>query len=94
MHFHFVYEQQAFFNSNIKKDQLNYFKNKTYVFHSFIIFQIKAYHTKYYQPENLTLSIAGKITPDEVFKVLLPYEEKILKKQKEKVSAALYGMEK
>lgn len=39
--------------------------------------KIRAYHKQIYRPENLTLIIAGKVSPDRVFEALKPLQEKI-----------------
>ena len=38
--------------------------------------RVKDYHKKYYRPENLFLTITGKVEAKEVFNALKPVEEK------------------
>ena len=42
--------------------------------------KVRAYHKKFYRPENLLLTITGRIEEDQLFEVIRPIEEKILKK--------------
>lgn len=42
--------------------------------------KIRAYHEKYYRPDNLTLIITGQVTPEQVFQALEPMEKKIMAK--------------
>lgn len=44
------------------------------------MFQVRNYHKEFYRPDNLTLIITGQVEDNEVFKVLKPFEEKILSK--------------
>lgn len=47
--------------------------------------KVRAYHKKFYRPENLTLIITGKVTPEQVFAALKPVQEKIKSKPKGEV---------
>lgn len=47
--------------------------------------KVRAYHKKFYRPENLTVIITGKIPPERVFEALKPLKEKIKKKPKKDV---------
>ncbi len=42
--------------------------------------KVRDYHRDFYRPDNLCLVITGQVDPEAVFKVLAPFEEKILKK--------------
>uniref|UniRef100_A0A8D8XF76 Uncharacterized protein C05D11.1 n=1 Tax=Cacopsylla melanoneura TaxID=428564 RepID=A0A8D8XF76_9HEMI len=42
--------------------------------------KIRTYHKAYYRPENLCLIITGQVEAEEVFKMLKPFEEKIMAK--------------
>ncbi|XP_053381490.1 uncharacterized protein C05D11.1-like isoform X2 [Mercenaria mercenaria] len=42
--------------------------------------KVCSYHKEFYRPDNLCLIITGQIKAEEVFKVLQPFEEKILSK--------------
>ncbi|XP_063960885.1 uncharacterized protein C05D11.1-like [Lytechinus pictus] len=39
--------------------------------------KVRNYHRDFYRPENLCLIITGKVAPEEVFKALEPFEQKI-----------------
>lgn len=52
--------------------------------------KVRNYHRDFYRPDNLCLIITGKVAPEEVFKALEPFEQKIKSKVfYEKVSNAL-----
>ena len=42
--------------------------------------KVKQYHNDFYRPDNLCLIITGQVTPEEVFKALEPFEERIIAK--------------
>ncbi|XP_022082849.1 uncharacterized protein C05D11.1-like [Acanthaster planci] len=42
--------------------------------------KVRQYHKDFYRPDNLCLIITGQVTPEEVFKALEPFEEKIMAK--------------
>lgn len=42
--------------------------------------KVRAYHNEFYRAENLTIIITGQVKPEDVFEVLKPFEEKIIKK--------------
>ncbi|CAG0916251.1 unnamed protein product [Notodromas monacha] len=42
--------------------------------------QVKAYHKRFYRPENLVVIVTGKVEPVEILKALDPIEQKIIKK--------------
>ncbi|XP_023210956.1 uncharacterized protein C3H1.02c-like [Centruroides sculpturatus] len=42
--------------------------------------KIKEYHNQFYRPENLCITIIGKINASDVFKALSPVEERIIQK--------------
>eukprot|EP00057_Strongylocentrotus_purpuratus_P020607 XP_011675081.1 PREDICTED: uncharacterized protein C05D11.1 [Strongylocentrotus purpuratus] len=42
--------------------------------------KVRNYHRDFYRPENLCLIITGKVAPEEVFKALEPFEQKIKSK--------------
>ena len=43
--------------------------------------KVREYHKQYYRPENLLLTITGRIEEDKLFEVIRPIEEKILQKR-------------
>ena len=43
--------------------------------------KVRDYHKKYYRPENLQLTITGRIDEEQLFNVIRPIEEKILNKR-------------
>jgi len=43
--------------------------------------KVRAYHKKYYRPENLVLTITGRIDEQELFETLKKTEEKVLRKR-------------
>ena len=43
--------------------------------------KVRRYHQKFYRPENLYLTITGRVNPDDIFQALGPIEEKILKRR-------------
>ena len=43
--------------------------------------KVRAYHKKFYQPQNVWLTITGDIEPEEIFKALDPVERKVLAKK-------------
>ena len=45
------------------------------------IAKVRDYHKKYYRPENLVLTITGRIDEQELFETLRKTEEKVLKKR-------------
>merc|ERR1711892_436144 len=45
------------------------------------IAKVRDYHKKYYRPENLVLTITGRINEQELFETLKKTEEKVLKKR-------------
>jgi predicted Zn-dependent peptidase len=45
------------------------------------IAKVRDYHKKYYRPENLVLTITGRIDEQELFETLRKTEEKVLRKQ-------------
>lgn len=47
--------------------------------------KVRSYHKKFYRPENLTVIITGKISPERVFEALKPLQEKIKSKPKTNV---------
>ncbi|XP_023322562.1 uncharacterized protein C05D11.1 [Eurytemora carolleeae] len=47
------------------------------------ITKVRAYHKQYYRPENLVLTITGRIDPDQLFSTLRSTEEKVLRKKEE-----------
>ncbi|XP_054283976.1 uncharacterized protein C05D11.1-like [Macrosteles quadrilineatus] len=42
--------------------------------------KVRAYHKEFYRPENLTLIITGQVKPEDLFKTLEPFEQKIASK--------------
>ena len=42
--------------------------------------KVRQYHKDFYRPDNLCLIITGQVKPEEVFKALEPFEEKIIAK--------------
>ena len=42
--------------------------------------QVCDYHKTYYRPDNLCLIVTGQVTPEELFKSLAPFEDRILSK--------------
>lgn len=42
--------------------------------------KVRDYHRDFYRPDNLCLIITGKVAPEEVFKALEPFEQKIKSK--------------
>ena len=42
---------------------------------------MRAYHKKFYRPENLILTITGRIDEQQLFQTVRPIEEKILRKR-------------
>ncbi|XP_033646112.1 uncharacterized protein C05D11.1-like [Asterias rubens] len=42
--------------------------------------KVRQYHQDFYRPDNLCLIITGQVKPEEVFKALEPFEEKIIAK--------------
>jgi len=44
--------------------------------------KVRAYHSKFYRPENLLLTITGRIDEEQLFKTVRTIEEKILRKRK------------
>ncbi|XP_046677319.1 uncharacterized protein C05D11.1-like [Homalodisca vitripennis] len=42
--------------------------------------KVRAYHKAFYRPENLTLIITGQVKPEDLFKTLEPFEQKIASK--------------
>ena len=42
---------------------------------------MRAYHKKFYRPENLILTITGRIDEQQLFETVRPIEEKILRKK-------------
>ena len=54
--------------------------------------RIRAYHKKYYRPDNLYLTITGNLQPSEVFQALNRIENKILEKaNRRKIPLPLLG---
>ena len=45
------------------------------------IAKVRDYHKKYYRPENLVLTITGRIDEQELFETLRKTEEKVLRKR-------------
>ena len=45
------------------------------------IAKVRNYHKKFYQPENLVLTITGRINEQDLFETLRATEEKILRKR-------------
>ena len=43
--------------------------------------KVRDYHKKYYRPENLVLTITGRIDEQELFETLQKTEEKVLRKR-------------
>ena len=43
--------------------------------------KVREYHKKYYRPENLLLTITGRIDEEQLFDVIRPIEEKVLNKR-------------
>lgn len=43
--------------------------------------KVRAYHKKYYRPENLVLTITGQISQEELFKALEKTEQKVIAKR-------------
>jgi len=43
--------------------------------------KVRAYHRKFYRPENMLLTITGRIDEKQLFNIVRPIEEKLLKKQ-------------
>ena len=41
---------------------------------------MQSYHHSYYRPDNLAITVVGKVTPDEIFKAIYSLEEKIVQK--------------
>lgn len=42
--------------------------------------KVKAYHTQFYRPDNLTIVVTGKVLPEDLFRSLEPVENKIISK--------------
>ncbi|XP_041346924.1 LOW QUALITY PROTEIN: uncharacterized protein C05D11.1-like, partial [Gigantopelta aegis] len=42
--------------------------------------KVRSYHHSYYRPDNLVLIVTGQVEPDQLFKAIQPFEEKILSK--------------
>lgn len=42
--------------------------------------KVKAYHAKFYRPDNLTIIVTGQVQPEDLFKSLEPVEQKIINK--------------
>ena len=43
--------------------------------------KVRAYHKKYYRPENTYLTITGKIEPNQLFETIDQVERKLMEKQ-------------
>ena len=56
----------------------SYWVRLTHVLYN--ILQVCNYHQQFYRPENLCVIITGQIEPDQVFKTVKPFEDKILSK--------------
>jgi len=52
--------------------------------------KVRAYHAQFYRPENLILTITGRIDEEQLFKTIRPIEEKILRKRARKELVAEY----
>uniref|UniRef100_A0A336KC94 CSON007777 protein n=1 Tax=Culicoides sonorensis TaxID=179676 RepID=A0A336KC94_CULSO len=44
--------------------------------------KVRAYHEKFYRPDNLTVIVTGQVKPEDLFKSLEPVEQKIISKGK------------
>ena len=42
--------------------------------------KVRSYHHSYYRPDNLSLIVTGQVEPNQLFKAIQPFEEKILSK--------------
>lgn len=42
--------------------------------------KVRSYHHSYYRPDNLSLIVTGQVKPNQLFKAIQPFEDKILSK--------------
>ena len=42
--------------------------------------KVRSYHHSYYRPDNLSLIVTGQVEPEQLFKAIQPFEDKILSK--------------
>ena len=42
--------------------------------------KVRSYHHSYYRPDNLSLIVTGQVEPNQLFKAIQPFEDKILSK--------------
>jgi len=74
---YFAMAQKLYPESGFNKETGGYLKNLR---ESTNIEKVRAYHKKFYRPENIVLTITGKINEEALFNTLRQTEEKILQK--------------
>jgi Zn-dependent M16 (insulinase) family peptidase len=77
---YFELAQRLYPNSGYKVETGGYLRNLR---NSTNIAKVRDYHKKYYRPENLVLTITGRIDEQELFERLRKTEEKVLRKRAE-----------